>query len=417
MKKTLLLFLMLYALCMFLSLNMNSKYRIHTYKSTMWADATGYYVYLPATFIYHWNFDAVSPGMDTLTGRGFELDKGKKVIYTKYTSGVSYLQLPFFGLAHLYCKLNNIRADGFSQPYVNSLLFSGVFYMLCALFLLFRFLNAFYSGTVSLITTVALPLCTNLYYYGIEHPGLSHVYTFFLCSALLYLLQYYNSRRLLLILPLGALIFVIRPTNIILLGMAAAFLVCTKDRQWFSKLNYRYILGGLLISLFIIVPQLFYWKYVSGNWVTYSYRGEGFIYWKSPKVPEVLFAACNGFLTYAPIMVFSFWGFYFRPVSKKFTLSILLLMALLVYTNASWWSWRFGCAYGGRAFIDYYVFFAIGLATFVNYVFTRPKAAKVLFMLLGALFVVYNILFVYGYDDCWYSTDWDYSYILTVLKG
>ncbi len=417
MKKTVLLFLTLYVFGMFLSLNMNSKYRIYTYKSTMWADAAGYYVYLPATFIYQWDFDKMPSGMDTLTGDGFYLDTAKRIMQTKYTNGVSFLQMPFFCLAHLYCKLTGTIANGFTQPYVNSLLFSGVFYLLAGLFLLYNVIRAFYSKTVSLITTLVFPLCTNLYFYGIEHPGLSHVYTLFLCSLLLFLLQNFTQKRLLLILPICALILVIRPTNMILLAMVAAFLVYTKDSQWLRHLNYKYVLAGLFMGILAVLPQLFYWKYISGDWITYSYQGEGFIYWQSPKIAEVLFAACNGLLPYAPVLLFAFWGFCLKPIHKWFSISILTLIGLLIYTNASWWSWGFGCAYGGRAFIDYYPFFAFGLAAFIQYAFSKTKMFKILFVILCIGFTVYNILFIYGYDDCWGSTTWDYSHILTVLKG
>jgi hypothetical protein len=382
----------------------------------MWADAAGYYVYLPATFIYQWDMHKIAGGMDTLTGRGFTLDTAKEVIFTKYTSGVAFLQLPFFGLTHLYCQLSGTKADGFTQPYVNSLLFSGVFYMLAGLFLLCKVLQAYYSKTASILASIALVACTNLYFYGIEHPGISHVYTFFLCSLVIYSLQYHGDRQMLLILPLCALIFLIRPTNIILLGMIAAFMIYRK-KQAFSGLSFSYCIYGSLIACLIFMPQMFYWKYASGQWITYSYKGEGFTHWKAPKILEVLFAPCNGFITYAPIIIFAFTGLLIRPLQKTFTYIILLLTGLLIYTNASWWSWGFGCAYGGRAFIDYYPFFAIGLAGFIQYVVSRPKITRTGFSALGIVFAAYNILFIYGYDDCWYSSTWDYTHILKVLKG
>ncbi len=383
----------------------------------MHSDAAGYYMYLPATFIYHWQYDKMPKGMDTLTGYGFCLDSSKKIIHTKYTNGVAFLQLPFFSLAHLYCRLTNTKSDGFSQPYVNSLLFAGVFYMLAGLLLMFMVLKSFYSQTASLISVIAFPLCTNLYYYGMEHPGLAHVYSFFLCTWLLFLLQHYTHRKLLLIIPVCALILLIRPTNIILLGMVITFLACTKDLEWLKNVNYKYLVSGLFLGILVILPQLFYWKYISGNWITDSYAGEGFTHWRSPEIAKVLFAAQNGFLTYAPVLLFAFWGFCFKPVSKWFSIIILILIALIVYTNASWWSWHFGCAYGGRAFIDYYPFFAFGLAAFINYVLSKSKGIKLTFIILWIGLATYNIAYIYGFDDCWRSGEWDYAFILTILKG
>ena len=56
----------------------------------------GYYVYLPATFIYGgFTKEAVR---DTNYIRPWP---GTDKIYTKYTSGVAVLEAPFFALAHL----------------------------------------------------------------------------------------------------------------------------------------------------------------------------------------------------------------------------------------------------------------------------------------------------------------------------
>ena len=69
--KRIILFGVLYLVGLLLSTNMNCKYKIFTYKSAMWADASGYYVYLPATFIYDWKAETMPKRMDTLTGLGF----------------------------------------------------------------------------------------------------------------------------------------------------------------------------------------------------------------------------------------------------------------------------------------------------------------------------------------------------------
>jgi hypothetical protein len=144
LKKTILSFVVMYVLAMFLSLNMNSKYKVFTYKSTMWADAAGYFMYLPVSLIYQWDYDALPPGIDTLTGSGFYMLQDKKVVFTKYTSGIAVLQLPFFVAAHLYAKMSGAEASGFSQTYVNGMLFSGVFYLLLGLYLLYFVLNFFF---------------------------------------------------------------------------------------------------------------------------------------------------------------------------------------------------------------------------------------------------------------------------------
>jgi hypothetical protein len=396
---------------------MNSKYKVYTYKSTMWADAAGYYMYLPVSLIYQWDYDALPLGIDTLTGSGFYMLQDKKVVFTKYTSGIAVLQLPFFGAAHLYTKVSGTEASGFSKPYVNGMLFSGVFYMLLGLFLLYFVLIGFFNKSSALLTVIGIALCTNLYFYGIEHPGLSHVYSFFLASLGLFIIHKYKTKKLLLLMPLMALLVLIRPTNFLLVGMLLVFYFNQISWESIKKISWINILSALILSFMVFVPQMFYWHYVSGNWITYSYQGEGFTNWNSPKILEVLFAPLNGFLTYAPIFIFAFWGYLFKPLSKSFAIGTMLLFVFLVYVNASWWSWQFGCAYGGRAFVDYYPFLAFGLAYFIQEKIMKYKNRIIMFSIVFVLMIVYNIMFIYGYDDCWYSTTWDYGYILNVLRG
>ena len=381
----------------------------------MWADASGYYVYLPATFIYQWDVKQLPKGIDTLTGRGFSIDKSNNTIFTKYTSGISYLQLPFFGAAHLYAKISGKEADGFSQAYVNSLLFSGVFYVLLALFFLYFFLNEYFGKLPSLIACIALLACTNLYYYGIEHPGLSHVYSFFLISLCLLLIQKNSKNSLLIIVPASILLVLIRPTNIVavLTLVFIHFDLNVYSIRQFFKIRNLYI--GILIGSIFLIPQLLYWHTISGKWLMYSYQNEGFIYWNRPYIAEVLLAACNGFLPYAPVFVLAFIGLIWKPLSLRNSIIVLSSFAIITYLNASWWCWPFGCAYGGRAFIEYYPFLAIGLAVFINQIHARGKMATsiLVVILLGLAFL--NLKILYNYDDCFYGGTWDYHVIRDLL--
>jgi hypothetical protein len=78
----------------FLSLNRHSKSGIQNYHSEIWADKAGYYIYLPAFFIYNFQVDGLPAEIDKKTGNGFIVRDGK--IITKYTYGVALLQAPFF---------------------------------------------------------------------------------------------------------------------------------------------------------------------------------------------------------------------------------------------------------------------------------------------------------------------------------
>jgi len=86
-------------------------------------DVFGYYLYLPATFIYD------DPGLENPEWMDEVMEKyqpsatlyqlvdgveGKKVI--KYTSGLALLYSPFFLIAHWIAPAMGYPADGFSLP-------------------------------------------------------------------------------------------------------------------------------------------------------------------------------------------------------------------------------------------------------------------------------------------------------------
>ena len=92
-----------------------------TLKVTTW-DAFGYYVYLPALFIYH-DYKELKwlPEIDSkyaVTGgngwQALKADNGNYVF--KYLGGVAVMQLPFFLAGHVFAKGLGYPADGFSPP-------------------------------------------------------------------------------------------------------------------------------------------------------------------------------------------------------------------------------------------------------------------------------------------------------------
>lgn len=379
----------------------------------MWADASGYYVYLPATFIYQWDSKQMPAGIDTLTGRGFSIDSAQH-IFTKYTSGIAYLQMPFFLMAHAYATIYG-ASDGFSQVYVNSLLFSGVFYLLMGLFCLYYFLKQYFDRQSALLSCFAILACTNLYYYGIEHPGLSHVYSFFLISFSLWLIQKNGPYTLLILLPLMAWLVLIRPTNIVVDLALLAIHFKLNHVQWRPLVRHPQVYAGLALSIALLLPQLFYWHSLSGHWLMYSYQNEGFIYWNRPYILEVLFAACNGFFPYAPVFILALWGFRYWPINRLVSITALLSFGLITYLNASWWCWPFGCAYGGRAFIEYYPFLVLGLAAFSQKHLSTGGLSRILLIGLIVILAFLNLKLLYNYDDCFYGDTWEYEEILRLL--
>src|SRR6185312_13297898 len=120
-------------------------------------DQSGYYLYLPAVFIYHdlgglrfypeinkqYNLsgDANTYGM-------FDQPGGKRNI--KYSIGTSLFELPFFLTAHAYCLLTHAYpADGYSYPYQFGGIFCNIFWVVCGLFFMRSFLSRHFSDNIT----------------------------------------------------------------------------------------------------------------------------------------------------------------------------------------------------------------------------------------------------------------------------
>ncbi len=220
MKKTLLA-LFLLAIFIFLSFNKHSKDNYKGYHSVIWADGAGYYVYNPMWFIYGNNSENFPKDIIEKTGNGFSFDSVSKKVIVKYTSGIAFLQMPFFLTAHFLASPLGFPSDGFIKIYFGGIMIAACLYGLLGLIFSFMFLRHYFSGWHSFITVAVFFLATNLYYYMIDASGMLHVYAFFLFSAIAYLtVKIYEQpsfRNIFFLILCFALAVLIRPTNILLI--------------------------------------------------------------------------------------------------------------------------------------------------------------------------------------------------------
>jgi hypothetical protein len=140
------------------------------------------------------------------------------------------------------------------------------------------------------------------------------------------------------------------------------------------------------IAFLIVVPQLLYWKYITGHYIYNSYVGERF-YFDRPHVWQYLFGFRKGWLVYTPLILLALIGlFYSRNINPFFKAS-LIIIPLLVYLNSSWWCWWFGGSYGARAMIETYPLLAIGFAAFFDFVVRSKKVIA----WICSLLILFNI--------------------------
>ncbi|MFZ1676729.1 MAG: hypothetical protein WAT91_05620 [Saprospiraceae bacterium] len=334
-------------------------------RSILWSDSEGFYDYLPGLFIIK-DYHRLPPGsiFPYFLGTLYPYNNSNGEFVNKFTCGVSYFELPFFGIGYFISKIKGEDPYNYFSPiYCKAIAFGGILITLFGLLLLYKtLLNADegFKESTAFWTVMSVYFGTNLFYYSTKEMGMSHVYSFFLFCLLIYHLpKYCKSPHFLNSIMLGGIlgwIILIRPTNIILCLLVLLYNVYTieslRERIRSFIKNYKSVLLIILSGFIMFIPQLLYWNEMTGHWIYYSYTDEGFKYWNRPKIFAVLFDVQNGLLLYSPMVLLMLIGIFYGLKYKKFhSPAMILIFILATYIFASWWAWWFGGAFGHRRYV------------------------------------------------------------------
>lgn len=372
-------------------------------------DSLGYYLYLPETFIYHnlknpeqlpadRGIQDLVMNYTTHAMPEWRVPNGR--ILDQYTYGVAFMELPFFLAAHAWENIRGNTGNGFSDSYSLFIKISALLYTFLALLLIYKILGKYFSKVASLSTVIAIYLGTNLFWFTLRQAGMSHTPLFFLYSALIYLtiLAHEWPRRWLFIFIglICGLITIIRPTDVICIFIPLLYGVYDKatlrQKIQFMKQNVGNLL--LLIAAFIIpfLPQLAYWKMMTGHFVYYSYGTQSFD-WKHPKIIDGLFYFNNGWLPYSPVMIFAISGLLLRRRYIKWSWVIWVILPLYVYAIYSWYCYRYINGLGSRPMIHLYPLLAIPLAGFIEFILQKKPVTRMVFLTVCLFFFSVSICF------------------------
>jgi hypothetical protein len=173
------------------------------------------------------------------------------------------------------------------------------------------------------------------------------------------------------------MIILVQPANFIIvliflmygieMGRLKTFI---RERLLFFRKNMGHILIMKLVAIVFILPQLFYWKYVTGCWIVFPFQEDGFNFIQ-PQVKNVLFSVNKGLFFWSPILLIIIPGIFImrkRDELNQWIFPMVVYFGIAVYIIASSW-WRYEGGYGNRGFIESFVILAIPLAAFFDYAF------------------------------------------------
>lgn len=351
-------------------------------------DVTSYYGYLPAVFIHHdLKLDFTDADIDGYKNRHQfwpeTAPNGGKVIKT--TMGMAILYAPFFFVAHTMATLKDYETDGFSEPYEKYIHLSSLFYLILGLIFLRKVLMRFFNDWVVMMTLIFITIGTNLFFYTTTEAAMSHTYNFALLSVFIYLTLKWHENKIyrwsILVGLVGGLMVLIRPVNILIFIFPVLYDVKSfkelGDKLKFFFQEWKHLLVIGLCGFLMLLPQLLYWKYITGGFFFNSYVGERF-YFGNPHILEGLFSYRKGWLLYTPIMLFAVFGFIFLyKKHRKLFWPVFTFTIINIYVLFSWWAWWYGGGFGLRAMIDSYALLALPFAAFFHYFLANGK--KILF--------------------------------------
>ena len=371
------------------------------------SDGLGYYAYLPALLIDNdVTFHKVTEREKKILGYkryepGYLVKSGDRVV-DKYYAGEAFLLLPFFLLAIFFSWIAGIDISGYSFFFQ---IFTGIgalFYLLFGLYYLRKTLHYFrIQPVLSAIILVIILLGTNLFYYSVWQPCMSHVYSFFAINGFLWyscrVIQNPKTKFLVLSGLFLGLVVLIRPTNGIVFFLLP-FLIIDGQKipilVLFLKEKKRVLIFPVAFIVIVSI-QFILWHIQTGHWIVWSYKNEGFNF-RNPQILNELFSFRKGLFIYTPLIFLSLLGIFrlaFQRISRFASVTVFLI--LCIYIISSWWNWYYGDSFGARAFIDYYGIFALLLAILLNH--RTSNTGTVLVILLLFPFAALNLLQTWQY--------------------
>jgi hypothetical protein len=374
-------------------------------------DVFGYYLYLPAKFIYNdlelvdqqWLQDIIENYNSTGTlYQAARLDNGNWVI--KYWMGLAFLISPFFFLANIISLLSGFPADGFSLPYQYIMTTGGLIYAFVGLYFFMKILLHFFDRTTACIVLLLIFFGTNyLHLTAIDGTLLTHNFLFTLYGILtFYTIKWYDYQRIKYALIIGismGLIVLTRPSELVC--FLIPLLWYNKDHNYLPgkltlfKSKFFHLLIVLFAAFIVLLPQLLYYKSVTGQYLFYSYTdpGEG-LDLLSPHIFNFLFSFRKGWFIYTPLMIFAVIGFY-HLYKNRFSVFIPVLLFFLfdLYLISSYTNWWYaGGSFSSRSLVPAYTLLAIPLGFFISEVKTYKFIPR-LILIITALFLVSLNLF------------------------
>ena len=376
-------------------------------------DVFGYYLYLPATFIYHdlaiSDFTWLQQILDTYhpTNGFYQAYMGPAGEYVmKYPMGLAIIYAPFFFVAHLFSGILGFSSDGFSLPYQFSVAMGCLIYTLIGLWFLRNILLTYFTEGVTAMTMVLIVLGTNYFELTTYDGALVHNALFTIYTLIIWLtIRWHETPKWRYAIILGffvGLSALIRPTEIISALIPLLWGFFNKEtllKKWKLVTTHWSQVTMMIVMVFLVGSvQLIYWKIHAGTWLYYSYESNEKLQWIAPYIWQVMFSFKKGWLIYTPIMIVALIGFYQLGAKwKSIFYAVFIFTVLNILIVSSWPTWWYGGSFGQRAMMQSYAVLAFPLAALVQWLFLTKPWIKISLFIIMIFFILLNLFQTWQY--------------------
>lgn len=376
-------------------------------------DVYGYYLYLPATFIYNdlglendeWITKTREKYNPSTTFYQVKAGKDSKKVIV-YNVGYAFIFAPGFFIADTFAEYLGYERDGFSKPYQISLLFTALFFTILGIFLLRKLALYFFSDMLTSVILIAIVLGTNYFFQATYDGVMPHNILFTINGLiLLYTIKWHQNKSyknsVLLALFIG-LATICRPTELIWILIPVLWQVYDRksllEKAQLLLKNYIQLIVFSIIIIGFIFIQLFYYKYATGSFIVLNLHNEGFSFLK-PYTIDFLISFKKGWLVYTPMMIFGAIGFYhLKKFNKNSWIALFSFFCINLYVVSSWDCWWYAASFSQRPMVETYTMLFLPLGYFFKWIAqVKQKPFVYSFYFVLILIIVLNLFQIWQY--------------------
>jgi hypothetical protein len=271
-------------------------------------------------------------------------------------------------------------------------------YILLGILLLRRVLLHFFDERWTALVLALVVLGTNFLHLAawdgtlLTHPLLFTLYVLLVLATIRWHAQPHWRHALLIGLS-GGMIALVRPPEAVVMLVPLLWAMHgteARRRKWrLWRTHPVHLLLAVSVFGLMLLPQLIYWKAMTGAWITNSYAnnpGEGFDLWQ-PHLRPFLASFRKGWFIYTPLMLLAVAGIpLLRRRHAELLWPLAAVLILHLWVSASWTTWWYaGGSFSARSMVPLYALLAVPLGLMIHSAMQWRMLRSPVILLVAAL--------------------------------